>query len=62
MDGHRDGEHGMGNVVNTNMLARWRVRGRRFGGLREWGEVLKKYKLVADGWSQRWGAQHRECI
>ena len=31
---------------------------RRLGG---WSEGLKKYKLVADGWSWGWGAQHREC-
>ena len=29
--------------------------------LGEWGEGLKKYKLVADGWSQGWGAWQREC-
>ena len=36
-------------------------RGGSVGGLGEWSEGLKKYKLVADGWSWGRGAQHREC-
>ena len=36
-------------------------RGGGVGELREWGEGLKKYKLVAEGWSREWGAWHREC-
>ena len=34
---------------------------RRVGELGEWGEGLKKYKLVVDRWSQEWRAQQREC-
>ena len=37
------------------------TEGREIWGLRGWGEKLKKYKLVTDGWSWGWGAWHREC-
>ena len=30
-------------------------------GKNKWGEGLKKYKLVVDRRSWRWGAQHKEC-
>mgnify|MGYP007023322069 CR=1 FL=1 len=36
-------------------------RGRKLGSLEEWGEGLKKYKLVVNRWSWGWGARHREC-
>lgn len=29
MDGHGGGEHGIGNAIRMDMLARWRIRGGR---------------------------------
>ena len=44
----------------TNIVDNLVTEDREFGGLGEWGEGLKKYKL-ADRWSLGWGARHREC-
>ena len=40
MDGHGDGEYGIGNVVSINMLARWKVIG---GKVQLWGLFYELY-------------------
>ena len=43
------------DIVDNLVMDRWE------GNFGEWENELKKYKLVAEGWSWGWGAQHGEC-